>query len=644
MSTPHNFFERQHQAKRSTTRLILLFCLGVFGMVIACNAVAILTLSFTSATAVEGEGWWLAMQQDWFWRDNGLFLGVLSLVIIVTICGGSLFKSISLASSGGSGVARSMGGSRVDPATLDRQKHRLINVVEEMAIASGMPVPEIYVMEREASINAFAAGSNPANAAIAVTQGCLDQLNRDELQGVIAHEFSHIANNDVKINLRIMGWLFGILMVAYLGQILFRSLAYGNSGRRSSREGGSIVLALFVAAGTFIAIGYIGLFFGRLIKAGISRERERLADASAVQYTRSVDGLAGALKKIGGFKHGSTIQNRNPENVSHMLFGAGSSSFKSSWFATHPPIAERIATLDPSFDGQLPHVPEQQHHQGQPQQQVNAASHVTHSFSEQTAISQLAGLVSATAIESAEQLHDQLPPTLVNAAHQPRAASALVLALLLDQNSQTVTHQQLHNIEVYFGAEFQTEVAQLGQHITTLPQAHKLPLLQIAVPSLRQQPADTQRALLNTSLELIQADNQIVLFEFCLFELLSHYLSDRRSTLTAEVATATLLRCLAFIEHPTEQRHAAYKAGIAALRQVQPAAFDDLSTQYREPQNWMDELYHALPVIATLSPYQQEALLQGVLAVMNFDGVISSAEIDLLRLLCGIMDVPLPIA
>ena len=213
-----------------------------------------------------------------------------------------------------------------------------------MAIASGMPVPDIYVLEQESGINAFAAGYTPGDAAIAVTRGTLELLDREELQGVIGHEFSHILNGDMRLNIRLMGVLFGIMVLGLIGRMILRSGHHASIV--SSRRGRGAPAVLIIGLGLAI-LGGIGVFVARAIKASISRQREFLADASAVQFTRQTDGLASALKKIGGYEEGSHLQAADPEEVSHMLFGTGSRL--SGMFATHPPLTERIQALDPHF-------------------------------------------------------------------------------------------------------------------------------------------------------------------------------------------------------------------------------------------------------------------------------------------------------
>src|SRR5690348_1819383 len=312
-----DFFAQQARVRRSARWLVLLFALAVAAIIAAVDLICAFFLVGSRPAALLG----------------------ISVAVLALIGLSSLFRIASLR-GGGSAVARSMDATPVPADTANPAWKRLRNVIEEVAIASGVPVPEIWVMENESGINAFAAGYTPADAAVCVTQGCLDKLDRDELQGVIAHEFSHVLNGDMRLNIRLIGLLFGILALGIIG----RFLMYSSSGR-SRRDSGNIAL---VGLAVFV-IGYIGLFFGKLIQAAVARARESLADASAVQFTRQTSGIAGALKKIAALEFGSQLQASGRDEVRHMLFGEAE---RSSFFATHPPILQRIKALEPQFDGQ----------------------------------------------------------------------------------------------------------------------------------------------------------------------------------------------------------------------------------------------------------------------------------------------------
>src|SRR5262245_55972717 len=342
------------------------------------------------------------------------------------------YRTAQLARGGGQ-VALSLGGTRVTGDGNDPLERRLVNVVEEMALASGLPVPEIYVLEHEAGINAFAAGRTGADAAIAVTRGALERLTRSELQGVIAHEFSHILNGDMRLNQQLIGLSFGILVLSLIGRWIFRSMRFTRVSR-GRNNGGGIAAALAIAVALMI-IGGIGVLLSRLIKAGVSRQRERLADASAVQFTREPEGLAGALKKIGGYS--AAIESVDTEEVAHMLFEGRSSAF-SGWFATHPPLLERIRALEPSFDPRgLPTSVEPL--------PVPATAAAAEHGAAPGLVSPGAPRASASPLERAGEiaapagraLHEAIPDELHHAARSREGSLLLIVALALSREAAT---------------------------------------------------------------------------------------------------------------------------------------------------------------------------------------------------------------
>ena len=274
-----NFFERQDASRRATRYLVLFFGLAFLAVALATGIVVMVALGLSA-----GDPGTLAAEPRILLTTVAVVLG---LMIIASL------SRVAVLSQGGGHVARMLGGTRVQTDDQDPLHRRLLNVVEEMAIASGLPVPEVYVLEQEQGINAFAAGLSPADAAVAVTRGSLEHLDRAELQGVIAHEFSHILNGDMRLNLRLMGFSFGILVLALLGRSMFRASARGvriRTSRRGKGTGSIVMIAL-----ALVVVGYIGVLLSRLIKAAVSRQREVLADASAVQFTREPLALAGAL-------------------------------------------------------------------------------------------------------------------------------------------------------------------------------------------------------------------------------------------------------------------------------------------------------------------------------------------------------------
>ncbi len=337
-----NFFEAQDSARRSTSLLILLFLLAVAGLLVLSNILVFEFIYFTQFSSLT-----LSLTELELVFDSNL-----SVMICVAILGfitlGSLYKLVQL-SSGGSVIAQHLGGVIVPRSSSDPLHKKILNIVEEMAIASGTPVPQVYILN-EQGINAFAAGWKTTNAVIGITRGALERLNRDELQGVIAHEFSHIFNGDMRLNIRLIAVLHGILMIGMLGRMILRSLRYVRTSR-NSKSGGQAVLVILGIGGALAVVGYTGTFFGNWIKSLISRQREFLADASAVQFTRSDEGIANALKKIGGAIPGSAILAAAVDEYSHAYFALGDTTFSLFSFSTHPPLKQRILRIQPGWDG-----------------------------------------------------------------------------------------------------------------------------------------------------------------------------------------------------------------------------------------------------------------------------------------------------
>ena len=622
-----NFFERQARARRNTTRLVLLFALAVAGIVVAVDLGVLLVFG--------GEPALLA-------TSTLLALGVIGL--------GSLYRVASLR-GGGEAVAQQMGGVPVPEDTTDLHLRRLRNVVEEMSIASGVPVPKVYVMEHEAGINAFAAGYSPSDAVIAVTRGALDRLNRDELQGVIAHEYSHILNGDMRLNIRLVGVLFGILMLGLIGR---KILQHGTSVRGRG--------AMPVLAGALIAllVGYVGLFFGRMIKAGVSRSREMLADASAVQFTRQTAGLAGALKKIGGLHDGSRLAERaEAEEVSHMLFGDGTGL--RGLFATHPPLLQRIQALEPSFKAES-------------LERLKAQWLATppNGLDEDLRLG-LVGPGPAALPLSGARL-DVTPPMVAAQVAEPKnddyrradaivatlsgelralasrrdGAAPLLLGLLLDDDAD-VADKQRSEIVARLGVQAASEARRLrDEHLRTLHPMLRLPLASLAFPTLRLRPRPELATFLDTVHAVVNTDGRVSLFEYCLGRLLEVQLREtldpgryarfgRRKPGGVRREFAILLAVVAQAGHPHDP-DAARRAYLAGMQRVLPR--DHLP--YAPPAEGalaLDEVWDRLD---RLDPLAKQVAVEAITDAVSHDGRVSVAEAELLRTICGVLHCPLP--
>jgi len=637
-----NFFEAQRLARQQSKRLVLLFGLAVLFIVIAINAIALVALGFQSPTPAGELGLWGLARQN---------IGLLLLTTVVTlgVIGiSSLIKTAGLR-QGGAEVARRLGGTPVPQDTTDFALRRLRNVVEEIAIASGTPVPQIFVLEQEAGINAFAAGYAPADAAVAVTRGALDRLNRNELQGVIAHEFSHILNGDMRLNIRLMGLLFGILVLG----IGARRILMHTRGGRDSRGAGAILL---IAIGVMI-VGYIGVFFGRLIKAGVSRQREFLADASAVQFTRQTDGLVGALKKIAGVPDGSRLEAAEGEEVSHMLFGDGIGY--SALFATHPPLVKRIQALDRSFKPESVAALRLQWAKSPPNglaedlalglaahdQPALPPAHAQVALTPGTVANQVAH-PDARDYLRAEAIAEAIPEPLRRAAGLPSSAVAVLFGLLLDGHGE-IRARQLECIREAFGEEPANASESFSAACSGLHPALRLPLAQIAFPALRRRPRPELMQVVACVESLIHADGQIGLFEYCLGRLFNrlviealdpsrHRPAGRRKLHDLRGEIVGLFAVLA--RHGHDDEDAAQRAFAAGLR----AVYQGQGERYQPPTDWVAALDTALPALDQLDLTGKELLIEGLVACCSHDGRISLGEAELLRTVCGLLHLPLP--
>jgi Zn-dependent protease with chaperone function len=634
-----DFFARQEAARRTTRWLLLGFLVSVALVVVAVDAIVVVMLQASDPEAsITGP------------------VAFTTIAVVAIICGASLFKTLSLRSGGG-GVARSLGGARVERNTRDPALRRLHNVVSEMAIASGVTMPEVYVLENEDGINAFAAGNSPADAAIAVTRGAATLLTRDELQGVVAHEFSHILNGDMRLNLRLLGWTFGLLAIAIVARIVLHSSPrVGGRHGRDSRDGAG---ALMMAALAVMVLGYIGVFFGRLLQAAVSRHRERLADASAVQFTRNPGGLTGALLKIAGVSSGSRLLKPEAEEVAHMLFAAGLPRL----MATHPSLEERLKALNPSFrPAELPALAAAAARDAQKMRQADAAeaneparpaaaradfvqgAALGALASEAAAIAAQTGTIADEQVRYAEQARASIPEGVREFVDSADHARALVLALLVSKNPGVLASQQ-RILEESYDAQFCAHVlAQRGTADSLAPQL-RLPAVQQLFPSLRRLTLGERQKLRDVVGQLALSDARIDVFECCLTLLLASCLYDELET-GAQHGSASLLQeadaihvlfCVLAAQGTADAALAvrAYEAGISVVLPRHRPAFRNLDA-------WPAALRDALARLVHLRPFAKKVLIEGMVRCIAHDRKLSLAEGELLRTVCAVLHCPLP--
>ena len=621
-----NFFDAQDKARQASRWLVIVYIVST--VLIVAGVTTVIAGALLASDVRVGPG----------------TIGAVALATALFIFGATLFKTAVL-SGGGGKVAKDMGGTLVPTNVQDPLRRRLRNVVEEMAIASGVPVPEIYVLEEESAINAFAAGFSPGDAAVAVTRGTLELLNREELQGVIAHEFSHILNGDMRLNIRMMGVLFGIMVLGLIGRMVLRGSH--RTGISHSRRGGGAIMIIGLG---FTILGWIGVFFGRLIKAAVSRQREYLADASAVQFTRQTDGIANALKKIGGYSQQSYLQAKDPEEISHMLFAGGIPKL-ASLFATHPPLADRIQALDPAFrETDYPSVVAD--YVGDSDVPEHAAGFADASQADMAgdatvdqSIAESIGQPGPEHVEFAQKLRASIPTQLYEAAHSPTGAYLLTLSLVMDASH---AERQLSIVEARLGAERAAIVREHFDALGSIGAVYRLPILEIAFPELKQRPAPKLEFLLDLIRELIEVDGDIDLREFCYYRIIARHLDqaiapaanarrNRARKSAARQAAVDLIAIVADQGHPDPaERQRAYAKGLKAF-----GDWAESVTPRREGQT-VARLDEALDTLGNINAAGRRSLVEAATATIAADGRLTATEAELLRAICATLDCPLP--
>jgi Zn-dependent protease with chaperone function len=641
-----DFFERQDKARRKTKLLVFYFIVAICLLILAAYAAVFAIFGRKEAVDSLGEASFT------FWQGDLFFWSAFGTLLVITI--GSVVKTVEL-SRGGSAVAQMLDGRLINSNTTEANERKLLNVVEEIAIASGIPVPQVYLLENEDGINAFAAGHSTGDAAIGVTRGGMQMLSRDQLQGVVGHEFSHILNGDMRLNLRLMGLIFGILCLTVVGRILVQT-----RGRKNPLP--LLGLALII-------IGFVGVFFGRLIQAAVSRQREFLADAASVQFTRNPDGLAGALKKIGGLASGSKLESAHAQEVSHLFFANGLRSSVNGLMATHPPLEERIRALDPAFDGVFPEVtlpvavlpplPPTEPRPTQPpplppplpgfHRADGAGAGIVGAVVAAQALLPDIGDPKTRHLQYAAELRQSLPAALESAARDPLGASALIYALLLS-NEPAAREKQLVELATETSDQVRDETLRVWPETQNMITQTKIPLINLALPSLRQlSPAQFQqfRAAVRA---LVESDQQIDLFEYMLQKIVLRHLEPNFIPTPKQVTQfydlrplsvdcGVVLSAVAYAgQEDSAQAEAAFARGAQPLSRIARNEIPFLPKVDCD----LPRLDAALARLALAVPQIKKNVLNACAETVAADGVIQLPEAELLRAIADSLDCPIP--
>ncbi len=624
-----DFFGAQDSARRNTVWLVLLFACAVVLLLLLTNIVVCLGFGLVPLDQIQ-QSYQRTQQLPWqlvpikpVVMTSSLVLG--GIILMMTL------KWVSLR-QGGRVVAESLGGERVTYSNATAQQRVLLNVVAEMALAANVPMPPVYVLP-ESAINAFAAGYSPADAVIGVTQGCIEQLNREELQGVIAHEFSHILNGDMRLNIRLMAWLYGILCIAEAGRFILEHSRGSRLSRSSNEKSNPLPL---MGLGLLI-IGYLGVFFGNLIKAAVSRQREFLADASAVQFTRNPDGIAGALKKIAMYSHHSQLDSAAAENASHLFFSTAL-NFMFGWMSTHPPLTARIQRIDPSWDGRLVIAKRTSQKTNDETKVQSASATATTSALEQH---QADGDVSVAQNAPYQQIMALLPPLLLHSCQQINAAKALYLSTLLQPEHLA---RQLFLIKELGDPELISQVDRLCDAVSQLTKHQQLHLLQLAIPTLKEQTASQFRNFSQLIHEVVHVDGQQDLYEWVVQHWLLHGVAVHwhwqevsatprtESLAKRQAAVLCLLATVSQLAHAQQNRSAqAWQAGLQSLHLPQNTQMVDSS---------LADLSKVLPELLSCGPMLKRQIWQMLQAAVHADTEVSTEEQLLLQAFAFLLEIP----
>jgi len=660
-----DFFDQEARARKQTRRLIRLFGLAVLVVVALTNLVLAVVIHAFKYPLFPG-AWWnpfifLVTLLDLcgeavvfpmaflklIWNPS-LFCWV-TLISLTSVALGSLYKIRRLA-AGGSVVADLLGGRCVETNTADPDEQRLRHVVEEMAIASGMSVPEIYVLDNERGINAFSAGHTRDDVAIGVTRGCLKLLTRDELQGVIAHEFSHILNGDMRLNLRLMGLMHGLFWPTPVGRILVRGSTQARDPDESifDEDTNPFFLPTAPIGILFLIVGSISSPFVRSIKSLICREREWLADAAAVQFTRNPAGVAGALKKIGGLYKQGRLDTPNAETASHLYFANSALEPLFNFQSTHPPLAKRVLAIDPAFDGQFPKVkslPPNQYERDQVYEQTVARVMSEIRNPPETLTADI-GRLTADHIKAAAAIRFNLPPEVNQALREPAGAASVVYSLVLSEDDAVRARQ----MEILRANGMSERTAALASPIQALSVKYKLALAEFAVPALRQHNLDEYTAFDQTVQRLVECDGAIELFEYSLMKMIARQLrayfegpdlDQARYGRIQDVLPecALLLSALAHVGQEDDEPVA--RTAFAQGRQFLDAPGDQI--QFMPRSEWdLAGVDAALARLAKCPAGVQRNILLACGKTVVTDGHVTEREAELLRAIADSLDCPMP--
>ncbi len=637
-----NFFEHQDLARKRTRKLVVF---SVLGMIAAAAVMHTVVATFLAFRNIKSE----TPDVDFSTLANPIIAAASTALALSIIAIGSFIKIAELR-GGGRVIAERLGGKLILPASADANERMVLNVVEEMSIASGVPTPPVYLLADEGNINAFAAGFAPESAVVAVSRGCVDYLSRDELQGVVAHEFSHILNGDMRLNIRLIGMVHGFVALGLTGWMLMRIVAYMGMSRRSSRnDKGDPRIFLMILAATLIVLGFFGSIIGEIIKAAVSRQREFLADASAVQFTRNPDGIGGALKKIGGSVGAGRLKSPATAEMRHMFFTSAISSGLAGLLASHPPLPKRIRAIEPNWDGQFVQSELSRKENRKKIEQPSMQDRMDKFGRIFTAAGAAAMMTDSTDadVSAAHTLIKEIPKEMLDAARNPSSARAVIFAVLLHAEAGPARDLQIKSLRATMQPDVLLTLSKLVPLAQQLHRRLLLPIIDLALAVLAELSPEQYTAFRAQVTQLVRADDQVDLLEWVLQRVLLHSLDLRFGLEKPQPVGRLRIRllnkqaslALSMLAH-------AGRDDIAGARHAFKQAAGKLPNTELEfvspAECGLDRLDRALSKLANLVPRDKQAFIEACAVCIHADRTVTEHEAELFRALAVSLGVPVP--
>lgn len=646
-----NFFEQQDKTRKKTSRLVLYFILAIIFIILAVDLLIVCTIIYSSyPDSSNSIHFMLNNEETTLIKQGSIDFRVFSLLMLMVTAGvapviliiigiGTLIRLIQTR-GGGLSVAEMVKARPIDHSTEDFKEKRFINIVEEMSIASGVSVPSLFVMDNEPAINAFVAGVHPNDMVMVVTQGALELLDRDALQGVVGHEFSHIFNGDMRINLRLIGLLGGIFAIGQLGSFILRSLQFRTSSSSSDSKGSGVFVVIIIGIGLFV-IGYIGLFFGRLIKAAISRQRESLADACSVQYTRNPQGLINALSAIQENQKGSQLKSSHAEDVNHMCFGPSLNMWFGALLASHPPIAQRIHDLDPqarySRDIQPNSVSSNTPSSFSPHGEAMGFASTSSSINQ---IEQSIGHLNQEHIEYATKLLDGIPEEIKNLCHDSNQVEIILYAVLMPTHDRILNAQAEDLINKQLDTASISQIRHYGQQIDALGAMYYLPIIDIAIPAFRLKNMDEKIKVIAILEQFVAINPNLFTFSAVavIKKSINLYATPKKHIRLASLIpqVSELIRFIIACGKTDAQTSSALFQQV--MQQFTKGQINEPPAKVFSAQGFQD----MVAKLNQLAPLDKEKLLHACLSCIEIDQRIEIEETEAVRAIAACLNCPIP--